>query len=73
MRWPKIQEIYGPALRQTSAFSGVDGEKRFKVLHERVVEHNIRVVAAYYTRISMKRLPILLDLSLAVKSLPFPP
>ncbi|RKP22223.1 26S proteasome non-ATPase regulatory subunit 12 [Syncephalis pseudoplumigaleata] len=64
MRWPRIEEYYGSTLQQTSMFGAeVDGgEKRWKDLHHRIVEHNIRVVAKYYTRITMVRLAQLLDL-----------
>ncbi|KAI9331888.1 PCI domain-containing protein [Obelidium mucronatum] len=64
VRWPKIEEIYGPTLKATPAFDKSEGgQKRLKALHERVIEHNIRVIAKYYTRISTKRLTQLLDLS----------
>ena len=77
-RWPRIESLYGEGLRQTRVFgpngtTGVDGdieeeinagqgEKRFSELHKRVVEHNIRTIAKYYTRITLKRLSQLLDL-----------
>ncbi|KAK7468686.1 proteasome regulatory particle subunit [Stygiomarasmius scandens] len=60
MRWPGIEQLYGEFLRQTPVFSI---EKRWEDLHTRIIEHNIRVVAAYYTRITLKRLTSLLDLS----------
>ncbi|KAJ3246378.1 26S proteasome non-ATPase regulatory subunit 12 [Chytriomyces hyalinus] len=64
VRWPKIEEIYGPTLKATSVFDKSEGgQARLKALHERVIEHNIRVIAKYYTRISTKRLTQLLDLS----------
>jgi 26S proteasome regulatory subunit N5 len=65
MRWPKIEEIYGSTLQQTSVFATADeaGRKRWSELHNRVIEHNIRVIAKYYTRISTKRLTQLLDLN----------
>ncbi|KAJ3825644.1 hypothetical protein F5880DRAFT_1637017, partial [Lentinula raphanica] len=59
MRWPGIIELYGEFLRATPVFSI---EKRWEDLHTRVIEHNIRVVAAYYTRITLTRLTSLLDL-----------
>lgn len=79
MRWPGIEEIYGPTLRSTHVF-GKGQEKRWEDLHTRVIEHvsflgmirscglltlcqNIRVVASYYIRVTMKRLTSLLDLS----------
>ena len=40
-----------------------EGEKRWKDFANRVVEHNIRVMAKYYTRITSKRMAELLDLS----------
>ncbi|CDZ96764.1 26S proteasome regulatory complex, subunit RPN5/PSMD12 [Phaffia rhodozyma] len=64
MRWPGIETLYGPTLRASSVFSANDkkGESRWEVLHNRVIEHNIRVVAEYYTRITIGRLAELLDL-----------
>lgn len=80
-RWPRIESLYGELLRQTRIFgpNGVqgvkgdieqeitdgEGEKRYAELHKRVVEHNIRTVAKYYTRISTARLAQLLDLDKA--------
>ncbi|KAJ3069031.1 26S proteasome non-ATPase regulatory subunit 12 [Podochytrium sp. JEL0797] len=64
VRWPKIEEIYGPTLKATVTFDKSEGgQARLKALHDRVIEHNIRVIAKYYTRISTKRLTQLLDLS----------
>jgi len=64
MRWPKIEEIYGSTLKETSIFSSDEaGQKRWNELHNRVIEHNIRVIAKYYTRITTKRLTQLLDLN----------
>jgi len=63
MRWPGIESIYGATLQGTSVFGGEEGVKRYKDLHTRVIEHNIRVVAQYYTRITVSRLTSLLDLT----------
>lgn len=64
MRWPKIEEIYGSTLKETSIFSSDEaGQKQWNELHNRVIEHNIRVIAKYYTRITTKRLTQLLDLN----------
>jgi len=41
---------------------GGKGGKRWKVLHDRIVEHNIRTVALYYTRITLPRLSSFLNL-----------
>ncbi|KAF8167713.1 PCI domain-containing protein [Crassisporium funariophilum] len=60
MRWPGIEALYGGSLRKTPVFSS---DKRWEDLHTRVIEHNIRVVAQYYTRITLPRLTSLLDLS----------
>lgn len=64
--WGKIENNYGSILKQSYVFnhSTDDGVKRWKDLHSRVIEHNIRVIAKYYTRISSKRLAQLLELSL---------
>ncbi|KAI8383056.1 PCI domain-containing protein [Blakeslea trispora] len=65
MRWTQIEQTYGQLLSQATAFntSTEEGQKRLKELHHRVVEHNIRVIAKYYTRVSTKRLVQLLDLN----------
>lgn len=78
MRWPGIETLYGPMLRQSATFSPSppastkphaqdavvkDGNHRWEELHKRVVEHNIRVISRYYTRITLTRLSQLLDLS----------
>jgi 26S proteasome regulatory subunit N5 len=60
MRWPGIEGIYGPFLRTTPIFSAPN---RWEDLHTRVIEHNIRVTAEYYTRITLARLTSLLDLT----------
>lgn len=81
MRWPGIESIYGPYLRQTDVFTS---DKLWEDLHTRVIEHvchplllnyqtsvlnltlfsqNIRIVAKYYTRITLPRLTTLLDLT----------
>jgi len=62
MRWPGIEGIYGPTLRASDVFNESTG-KHWEDLHTRVIEHNIRVIAQYYTRISVTRLQALLDLS----------
>ncbi|XP_020856561.1 26S proteasome non-ATPase regulatory subunit 12 isoform X2 [Phascolarctos cinereus] len=71
MRWTTLVEDYGKELREGSLESPAtdvfgyteEGEKRWKDLKNRVVEHNIRIMAKYYTRITMKRMAQLLDLS----------
>nr|ODO01026.1 26S proteasome regulatory subunit N5 [Cryptococcus depauperatus CBS 7855] len=60
MRWPGIESIYGPTLRQSPIFTS---DARWAQLHKRVVEHNVRTIASYYSRITMERLTQLLDLT----------
>ncbi|KAJ9092508.1 hypothetical protein QFC19_008721 [Naganishia cerealis] len=70
MRWPGVESLYGPILRESDVFApssgaaGVEdaGSKRWDNLHKRVIEHNIRVIASYYTQITLTRLTELLDL-----------
>ena len=72
MRWPSVAEQFGPGLCQTDVFDPIDAssppadpksQQRFADLRKRVIEHNVRVVAKYYTRIQIPRLTELLDLS----------
>uniref|UniRef100_A0A671L9A7 26S proteasome non-ATPase regulatory subunit 12 n=1 Tax=Sinocyclocheilus anshuiensis TaxID=1608454 RepID=A0A671L9A7_9TELE len=71
MRWSSVVEDYGKELREgsmetpdTDVFNqSEEGEKRWKDLKNRVVEHNIRIMAKYYTSITMGRMAALLDLS----------
>ncbi|KDE09163.1 hypothetical protein MVLG_00876 [Microbotryum lychnidis-dioicae p1A1 Lamole] len=79
MRWPGIEGLYGASLRQTKVFgptgvAGVagdieedskhsQGDKRYEVLHDRIIEHNIRTLSKYYTRMTITRLSQLLDLT----------
>ncbi|ODQ66957.1 PCI-domain-containing protein [Nadsonia fulvescens var. elongata DSM 6958] len=65
MRWPKVKEIYGSQLRASTVFdtSKPSGQQHWRDLRMRVIEHNIRVVCKYYTRIRISRLNTLLDLS----------
>lgn len=70
MRWPEVAKMFGPHLCSTDVFepkpSNSDDDKahqRWQDLRKRVIEHNVRVVAKYYTRIGMERLTQLLDLT----------
>ncbi|KAF2104684.1 hypothetical protein NA57DRAFT_30218 [Rhizodiscina lignyota] len=72
MRWPVVAETYGPHLGESDIFAPTaaqeragDGKahQRWQDLRKRVIEHNVRVVAKYYTRIRTARLTQLLDLS----------
>lgn len=70
--WSGFQSRFGPALREgvsdgpaTAVFQAGSelGEQQWEDFRKRVIEHNIRVIAKYYTRISMSRLSQLLALS----------
>lgn len=68
MRWKWIEETYSAELLDGDIFSAEGGKDpkavtRWEDLRKRVIEHNVRVIAKYYTRISMERLQNLLDLS----------
>ncbi|KAI9670737.1 MAG: hypothetical protein M1817_003847 [Caeruleum heppii] len=69
MRWPEVARQFGPHLCGTDVFDAETGQsedakanQRWTDLRKRVIEHNVRVVAKYYTRIQMGRLTQLLDL-----------
>ncbi|KAL2037891.1 hypothetical protein N7G274_009366 [Stereocaulon virgatum] len=68
MRWPIVSEHFGPHLCSTDVFSASEDQQdpkaytRWQDLRKRVIEHNVRVIAKYYTRIQMHRLTQLLDL-----------
>lgn len=68
MRWPEVSKIFGPHLCGTEIFDAEKGSdekafQRWQDLRKRVIEHNVRVVAKYYTRIRIDRLTKLLDLT----------
>jgi len=67
----KLVQLYGSELKQgskdsppTSVFNekSEEGRQRWEDLKKRVVEHNIRIMAKYYTRVTLKRMSELLDL-----------
>ena len=63
-----MSEEFGPHLCSTDVFDAKpgrdeDSHTRWEDLRKRVIEHNVRVVAKYYTRIQMKRLTQLLNLT----------
>lgn len=68
MRWPEVSKHFGPHLCSTDVFAespsgDAKAHERWEDLRKRVIEHNVRVVAKYYTRIRMNRLTQLLDLT----------
>ncbi|XP_043479621.1 26S proteasome non-ATPase regulatory subunit 12 [Leptopilina heterotoma] len=64
IKWSGLCEIYERDLRATEVFtaSTEEGRKRWADLRNRVVEHNIRIMAKYYTKITLTRMAELLDL-----------
>ncbi len=68
MRWPNIEQNFGAHLTSTDIFSAAADPKdpkahtRYLDLRKRVIEHNVRVIAKYYTRVTFPRLTSLLDL-----------
>lgn len=71
IQWSSLVSVYEKILKHGSdqiAATDVfnpnteEGQSRWKELKNRVVEHNIRVMAKYYTRITLKRMAQLLDL-----------
>jgi 26S proteasome regulatory subunit N5 len=69
MRWPSIEANFGPHLTSTDIFSAQEdtsdpkAHQRWLDFRKRVIEHNVRVIAKYYTRIHFSRLTSLLDLT----------
>lgn len=65
MRWPQFEQLYQTELNQHCTIFYIDAEGKniyWSELRKRVVEHNIRVIATYYQRITTRRLSQLLDL-----------
>lgn len=63
IQWSSFQELYKIELLAHPAFGGDKQEARWNNLHTRVIQHNIRVIGAYYEDIRMARLAELLELS----------
>jgi len=66
IKWGGLIDIYETELRSnaTDVYSKTDkGNERWTKLKDRVVEHNIRMMSTYYTRIHLTRMAELLDLS----------
>jgi len=64
IRWPEIEKIWKPELQQLEIFQGESGIKLWSDLHKRVIAHNLRVIAGYYSKIRLDRLAQLMDLSI---------
>lgn len=71
IRWPKVEEVFGDKLKtywvfdQSDAESGPASTQRWSDLRQRVIEHNILVIAKFYVRITISGLAELLDLSVS--------
>ena len=66
IRWQALSAALEPELSaEADVFSSEPGQKRRADLALRVQEHNVHVVARYYSRLSMARLAALLELSAA--------
>ncbi|CAL9735750.1 26S proteasome regulatory subunit Rpn5p [Monosporozyma servazzii] len=64
MRWPSVKQTYENVLKlDTVAFGGENSKHHWEELQKRVIEHNLRVISEYYSRITLSRLNELLDLS----------
>lgn len=66
--WPNLMREYEATLKDVVALSASEVMSTTtvewkKALQQRVTEHNLRVLAKYYSRIHMKRLAELLDMS----------
>jgi 26S proteasome regulatory subunit N5 len=62
MRWPKVEESYGSFLLSYSAFADPSTKQtRWLLLRDRVMQHNIRTIARYYSSITLVRTGQLLD------------
>jgi len=67
--WTKLIKDFGGEIRNSEPGITVFdeksefGQKRWENLKSRVVEHNIRIMAKYYTRVTLTRMAELLDLS----------
>lgn len=69
LRWDEFCTRYETILRtEIDVFSKEKSpdkaEKRWKDLHSRLIERNIRVIAGYYTKLRLQRLAQLLDLDI---------
>jgi len=65
MNWTEMEQSYGAKLRgHPQVFDKTDaGAARWNSLHDRLIEHNIRVISKAYTRIRSARLAHHLDLT----------
>lgn len=63
MRWPIVKKTYEPVFIEDDVAFTTEHPDHWEALQKRVIEHNLRVVSEYYSRITLARLNELLDLS----------
>jgi 26S proteasome regulatory subunit N5 len=64
IHWDTLERAFAAEMAaETEIFGGEDGERRRKDLRQRVIEHNLLVIGAYYSRVTLKRLSELLCLN----------
>eukprot|EP00126_Sphaerothecum_destruens_P007075 Sdes_comp19672_c0_seq3m11532 len=62
-QWQTFEARFGKILKSSPSFDNSEaGIFRFDELRKRVMEHNLRVISKYYSRISIKRISQLVDL-----------
>ncbi|CAG9809949.1 unnamed protein product [Chironomus riparius] len=59
-----LNQLYGKELLTLTVFNKetAHGKKSWEELKNRLIEHNVRIIASYYTRINISRMAELLDL-----------
>jgi 26S proteasome regulatory subunit N5 len=63
--WATLQKIFTESATSLSCFEADKAQTRHKDFQTRVIEHNIRTISKYYTRITTQRLAQLLCLDVA--------
>lgn len=65
IEWSVIEAKFKDAILSVKChgIKNVSRESQWKVVRDRVIEHNIRVISKYYARIRMDRLSVLLSLT----------
>lgn len=61
--WALFEARFGAVLHAAAAFSGANNTQLWTDIRKRVVEHSVRVIAGYYTRITTARMCSLLSLT----------
>ena len=63
IHWDTLAAAFGSEMAaEADIFGGEDGDKRKNDLRQRVIEHNLLVIGAYYSRVALSRLGELLCL-----------